>query len=86
MPLSAEYDKLIDSDIADMKNIGGPGAGSITAAQFLQRFIENDLPWAHLDIAGTAWLNASKPITPKGATGFGVRLLTELATKPLVLH
>ena len=51
MPLSPDYDKMIDSDIADMKNIGGRNAGSITAAQFLQRFV-NGLPWAHLDIAG----------------------------------
>lgn len=77
LPLSVDYDQLIDSDIADMKNIGGPAAGAITAAQFLQRFISKDQPWAHLDIAGTAWREKAKPTTPKGATGFGVRLLTE---------
>ncbi len=73
-PLSSDYDKLINSDIADMKNVGGRGAGSITAAQFLQRFT-NDVPWAHLDIAGVTWSNKPRPTTPKGGTGFGVRLL-----------
>lgn len=73
--LGEGYDKLIDSDIADIKNISsGRGAGSITAAQFLQRFV-NDVPWAHLDIAGVAWTDKEKDITPKGAVGFGVRLL-----------
>jgi len=75
MPLSPAYDKDIDCDAADMKNIGTPGrAGSITAAQFLQRFT-NGVPWAHLDIAGTAWTKADKGPVPKGATAFGVRLL-----------
>jgi leucyl aminopeptidase len=74
LPISAEYDKMINSDIADMKNIGGRGAGSITAAQFLQRFT-NGVPWAHLDIAGVTWSGKSKPTVPKGGTGFGVRLL-----------
>ena len=74
LPLDDAYDKLIRTDAADMKNIGGRGAGSITAAQFLQRFI-NKTPWAHLDIAGVAWSKESKPTAPKGATGFGVRLL-----------
>jgi leucyl aminopeptidase len=75
MPLGANYDKLIDSPIADIKNIGPREAGSITAAQFLQRFIKNGTPWAHLDIAGMVW--AAKPghTWDKGATGFGVRLL-----------
>jgi len=75
MPLGANYDKLIDSPIADIKNIGPREAGSITAAQFLQRFIKNGTPWAHLDIAGMVW--ASKPghTWDKGATGYGVRLL-----------
>ena len=73
-PLTDEYDKMINSDIADMQNVGGRGAGSITAAQFLQRFV-NKVPWAHLDIAGMAWSKTDKPITPKGATAFGVRLL-----------
>ncbi|MBE9552955.1 MAG: leucyl aminopeptidase, partial [Proteobacteria bacterium] len=74
MPLHDNYDKKIKSDAADMKNIGGRDAGSITAAQFLQRFV-NKTPWAHLDIAGMAWSKESKPTVPKGATGFGVRLL-----------
>ncbi len=76
MPLGPEYDKAIDCDVADMKNIsGGRGAGSITAAQFLQRFIKEGTPWAHLDIAGVAWATKDKPTAPKGGTGFGVRLL-----------
>lgn len=74
-PLTKAFDKDIDSDIADMKNVGsGRGAGSITAAQFLQRFV-NNVPWAHLDIAGMAWDKKEKPLSGKGATGFGVRLL-----------
>ncbi len=74
LPLGAAYDKQIDSRIADMKNIGSGGAGSITAAQFLQRFT-NDVPWAHLDIAGTVWIAKDQPFSPAGATGHGVRLL-----------
>ena len=76
LPMSADYDKMINSDIADMKNVGGRGAGSITAAQFLKRFT-NDVPWAHLDIAGVTWSGKAKPTVPKGGTGFGVRLLDE---------
>ena len=76
MPMGPEYDKLIDCDAADMKNIsGGRAGGSITAAQFLQRFIKNGTPWAHLDIAGVAWSTKEKPTAAKGGTGFGVRLL-----------
>lgn len=75
MPLGKEYDALLKSDIADMKNIsGGRGAGSITAAQFLQRFV-GETPWAHLDIAGVTWATKARHGQPKGATGFGVRLL-----------
>ncbi len=77
MPLDEEYDKQIKSDIADMKNIGGRPGGSITAAQFIQRFT-NGKPWAHLDIAGVAWSTKDGAITPKGATAFGVRLLDRL--------
>ncbi|MGI9386940.1 MAG: leucyl aminopeptidase, partial [Methyloligellaceae bacterium] len=77
MPISDTYDKMLDSDIADMKNIGGRNAGSITAAQFLQRFT-NDVPWAHLDIAGMAWSSKVADTVPKGGTGFGVRLLDRL--------
>jgi leucyl aminopeptidase len=75
MPLGEEYDQAIKSEAADMKNTGDRAGGSITAAQFLKRFIENDLPWAHLDIAGMAWASKDRPLSAKGATGFGVRLL-----------
>ena len=69
------YDKLLKSEIADMRNVSaGRGAGSITAAQFLQRFVKNDLPWAHIDIAGMAW-GEGDATTPKGATAYGVRLV-----------
>ncbi|WP_411341480.1 leucyl aminopeptidase [Sphingopyxis sp. J-6] len=74
-PLSAAYDKLIDSPIADMKNIGPREAGSITAAQFLKRFVNDGVAWAHLDIAGMAWADKDGPVYAKGATGYGVRLL-----------
>jgi leucyl aminopeptidase len=77
MPLSAEYDKLIDHDLADMKNIGGRNAGSITAAQFLQRFV-NNVPWAHLDIAGTSMDAPKTAISQSWANGWGVRLLNRL--------
>ncbi len=77
LPLGEAYDKQIKSDIADMMNVGGRAAGSITAAQFLQRFV-NDVPWAHLDIAAMAWSKKSKPTVPKGGTGYGVRLLDRL--------
>ena len=76
MPLAPSYDKLLDSPNADMKNIGGPAAGSITAGQFLQRFVGKKTPWAHLDIAGTAMKNQrTDPREPTFGTGFGVRLL-----------
>ena len=75
LPLDAAYDKLLQSPIADMKNIGGRAAGSITAAQFLQRFINQGVKWAHFDIAGVTWLNKGKPCAPKGASGFAVQLL-----------
>jgi len=75
LPLSESYDRAIDSDAADVKNIAGDrGAGSIIGAQFVQRFV-NNLPWAHLDIAGVAWSKKDAPTVPKGATAFGVRLL-----------
>ncbi len=77
MPLSPEYDKAIDSDIADMKNIGGRFGGSITAAQFLQRFV-NKVPWAHLDIAGMAMDSTKSAINQGWASGWGVRLLNKL--------
>ena len=79
LPLSDAYDKLINSDAADMKNIGGRGAGSITAAQFLKRFV-GDTPWVHMDIAGVTWSKSDKPTVPKGGTAFGVRLLDRLVS------
>ncbi|ADU14663.1 leucyl aminopeptidase [Asticcacaulis excentricus] len=78
MPLPPQYEKQIDSKIADIRNIGGRPAGSITAALFLQRFV-NDVPWAHIDIAPTAWTNEQRLTTvPEGGTGFGVRTLNAL--------
>jgi leucyl aminopeptidase len=74
MPLGDAYDKMIDSQFADMKNTGGRAGGSITAAQFLRRFV-GDTPWAHLDIASTAWRSKPTETSPTWATGFGVRLL-----------
>jgi leucyl aminopeptidase len=81
MPLAAGYDKMIDTPNADMKNISGkPTAGSIVAAQFIKRFIKDGVPWAHLDIAGTAWKPGpyEDPLSPGWATGYGVRLLNRL--------
>ena len=78
-PLHENYDRLMDSKIADLQNINySGGAGSITAAQFLQRFIRKGTPWAHLDIAGMAWAKKDTEITPEGATGYGVKLLNRL--------
>jgi len=77
MPLNDAFDKMINCDGADMKNIGGRFGGSSTAGQFLQRYV-NDLPWVHLDIAGMAWSDSGKPTVPKGGTGYGVRLLNRL--------
>jgi leucyl aminopeptidase len=78
MPLPPQYDRGLDSDVADMKNTGPRYGGSITAALFIQRFV-NGVPWAHLDIASTAWKPGSTvPTIPSGATGFGVRLLDRL--------
>ena len=75
MPLGEAYNKLIDSPIADIKNVGPREAGSITAAQFLQRFIDEGVRWAHLDIAGMVWASKPSSTWDKGATGYGVRLL-----------
>ena len=80
MPLASEYDKLIDSQFADMKNTGGRYRGSITAAQFLQRFVDNT-PWAHLDIAGTAMGAPKSEINQSWGSGFGVRLLDRLVSE-----
>ncbi|MCO6392761.1 leucyl aminopeptidase [Aliihoeflea aestuarii] len=77
MPMGPDYDKLIDSKNADMKNIGGRHAGAITAAQFLQRFVK-ETPWAHLDVAGTAMASPANEISQSWASGYGVRLLDRL--------
>ncbi|SDB64059.1 leucyl aminopeptidase [Belnapia rosea] len=84
MPLGEAYDKQIKSEIADMKNVGGRPGGSISAAQFIQRFVDTKagpMPWAHLDIAGTAWSSKDLPTSPKGATAFGLRLLDRLVAE-----
>jgi leucyl aminopeptidase len=80
MPLGPEYDKLVDSQFADMKNTGGRHGGSITAAQFLQRFVD-DTPWAHLDIAGTAMGAPKTEINQSWGSGYGVRLLERLVAE-----
>jgi leucyl aminopeptidase len=77
LPMGPVYDKLIDSKFADMKNTGGRHAGSITAAQFLERFVEKT-PWAHLDIAGTGMGSPASDINQSWASGWGVRLLDRL--------
>jgi leucyl aminopeptidase len=80
MPLGSAYDKLIDSKFADMKNTGGRNAGSITAAQFLKRFV-GDTPWAHLDIAGTGMSSPTSDINHSWGSGWGVRLLDRLVAE-----
>jgi len=82
LPLGPEYDSLIKSKFADMRNIGGRAAGSITAAQFLKRFVKDGVRWAHIDIAGVAWVEGEKaPTDPSWASGFGPRLLTKWITE-----
>jgi len=78
MPLGQAYDDLLKSRIADMKNVGGRAAGSVTAAQFLQRFVKDDCPWIHLDIAGVASVKSQTALAPTGATGWGVMALNRL--------
>ncbi|MFQ6110519.1 MAG: leucyl aminopeptidase [Nitrospinota bacterium] len=80
LPLWEDYYEMIKSDIADIKNVGGRYGGAITAAAFLGKYTES-YPWAHVDIAATAWTDKEKPYTPKGATGVGVRLLLELLSR-----
>ena len=75
MPMSVAYDSALKSRIADVKNVGGRDAGSITAAQFIKRFIKDDMPWIHLDIAGVASVKAETALAPAGATGWGVMAL-----------
>jgi leucyl aminopeptidase len=77
MPLAESFDRLIDSPIADMKNVGPREGGSITAAQFIQRFVDNGVKWAHIDMAGKAWSDKAAATYDKGATGYGVRLLDQ---------
>jgi leucyl aminopeptidase len=76
LPLPEEYDQMLKSDIADMKNVGGRPAGTITGGLFLKRFV-GEYPWVHLDIAGPVWTDKERAYTPKGATGVGVRLLVQ---------
>jgi leucyl aminopeptidase len=83
MPLAESFDRLIDSPIADMKNVGPREGGSITAAQFIQRFVENGVKWAHIDMAGKAWSDKASATYDKGATGFGVRLLDQYVADAL---
>jgi leucyl aminopeptidase len=84
LPMRDDYDRDIDCDVADMKNVGsGRGAGSITAAQFLKRFIKEGTPWAHIDIAGVTWSKKGTSLQAKGATAFGVRLAYEYLTTKL---
>ncbi len=78
LPLGAAYDEKLKSRIADMKNVGARDAGSITAAQFLQRFVKEETPWIHLDIAGVASVKSDTALAPKGATGWGVMALDRL--------
>ncbi len=80
LPLPSDYRPFLDSDVADLRNISkSRGGGTITAGLFLQEFVGNDIPWAHIDIAGTAWSDADDAETTKGGTGYGVRTLLELA-------
>jgi leucyl aminopeptidase len=74
-PLAESFDRLIDSPIADMKNVGPREGGAITAAQFIKLFVDDGVRWAHLDIAGKAWSDKPSATYDKGATGYGVRLL-----------
>jgi leucyl aminopeptidase len=78
--MDAEYRELLKSAFADLANIGGRWGGSITAAKFLEEFVEGK-PWVHLDIAGVAWLDEAKPWMAKGPTGFPVRTMVELARR-----
>jgi leucyl aminopeptidase len=77
MPLKAGYREQMKSTYADLSNLGGPGAGALTAAAFLERFV-GDVPWAHLDIAGMAWAERDTALSRIGATGFGVRAMARL--------
>jgi len=80
LPVDEEYKDMIKSNIADIVNSGGRWGGAVTAAMFLKEFV-GDTPWLHLDIAGVAWSSKDAPCVPKGATGFGVRLLDRLVAE-----
>ena len=82
LPVWDEYGDAMKSDVADLKNAGGPHGGAVTAGWFLKQFAGN-IPWAHIDIAGTAWEEKGRPYLPKGATGVGVRLLVEYLRRTL---
>ena len=83
LSLAQAYDDQLKSQKADMKNVGGRPAGSITAAQFLQRFVKDGTPWIHLDIAGVAHVKSDTTYAPKGATGWGVLALNRLIADTL---
>ena len=78
LPLPSEYRSMLDSPVADLKNIGGAHGGSLTAGIFLSEFVAEGIPWAHLDIAGAAWTDSGSTMTTKGGTGYGVRLLLDV--------
>ncbi|MEE1571684.1 MAG: leucyl aminopeptidase, partial [Acidimicrobiales bacterium] len=80
LPLPSDYRKMLDSTVADMKNIGGHYGGALTAGLVLAEFVGDGIPWAHIDIAGPSSSDADEGEWTKGATGFGVRLLVELAS------
>jgi len=79
LPMYEEHKEQLKSDVADLKNVGGRYAGAITGACFLKEFIDDNVKWVHMDIAGTAWLEQDAPHMPKGATGVGIRTLVRLA-------
>ncbi len=81
LPLWDSYFEALKSEVADMKNVGDRSAGTIVGAMFLKQFVPKEIPWAHLDIAGTAWTDKDTGFCPKGATGFGVRTLFEIARR-----
>jgi leucyl aminopeptidase len=80
LPLGDAYDEIMKSEAADMVNSAGREASSITAAQFLKRFVQGNRPWAHVDIAGMAWSSKGDATTPKGATAYGVRLIDQFVS------
>jgi leucyl aminopeptidase len=79
LPLPKEYRKLLDSTVADMKNIGGAHGGALTAGLFLKEFVAEGIPWAHIDLAGPSFNDTVNGEHPKGGTGYGVRTLVQLA-------